>query len=164
MGPSTLGLLACLVLAPLAANGQADPCTSGWLSYNGYCYGYFEQEISWQQAEGFCQSHGGHLASIQSRDEHLAVANFLTKSQWWEHEDVWIGLSISSSAQGWAWSDGSPMAYTSWEKHYRRAWKNCATLDDSQGFMLWDDDSCSDRNPFVCKSLAAAPPPQGAQP
>uniref|UniRef100_A0A8C6YJM1 C-type lectin domain-containing protein n=1 Tax=Naja naja TaxID=35670 RepID=A0A8C6YJM1_NAJNA len=165
MAPFSLGLLVCLVLAPFAANAQADPCPTGWLSYNGHCYGYFEQEVNWQQAEAFCQSHNGHLASIQTREEHQAVADFLTKAQWWEHEDVWLGLFLPSQSRTWAWVDGSPLGYTAWEKHYRPSWKPCGALDDSHGFMLWDNDSCYDRNPFLCKSLAAAAPtPQGAQP
>uniref|UniRef100_A0A8C5S517 C-type lectin domain-containing protein n=1 Tax=Laticauda laticaudata TaxID=8630 RepID=A0A8C5S517_LATLA len=101
MAPLSLGLLVCLVLAPFAANAQADPCPAGWLSYNGHCYGYFEQEVNWQQAEAFCQSHNGHLASIQTREEHQAVADFLTKAQWWEREDVWLGLFLPSQVSDW---------------------------------------------------------------
>ncbi|XP_034285960.1 rheacalcin-1-like [Pantherophis guttatus] len=163
MAPFSLGLLICLVLVPFAADAQADLCPGGWLSYNGHCYGYFEQEVNWQQAETFCQSHNGHLASIQTREEHQAVANFLTKAQWWEREDVWLGLFLPSNSRTWAWVDGSPVGYTAWEKHYRRSWKTCAALDDSYGFMLWDDDSCYDRNPFLCKSLAVAAPTQASQ-
>ncbi|XP_032076859.1 struthiocalcin-1-like [Thamnophis elegans] len=167
MGPFSLGLLLCLALVPFAADAQADPCPGGWLSYNGHCYGYFEQEVNWQQAEAFCQSHNGHLASILTREEHQTVADFLTKAQWWEREDVWLGFFLPSNSRTWAWVDGSPVGYTAWEKHYHRSWKTCAALDDSYGFMLWDDDSCYDRNPFLCKSLAAAAPtqaPQGLQP
>uniref|UniRef100_A0A7N5P5B2 C-type lectin domain-containing protein n=1 Tax=Ailuropoda melanoleuca TaxID=9646 RepID=A0A7N5P5B2_AILME len=143
MARFSLGLLACLVLGPFAASAQVAPCPSGWLSHNGHCYGYFAQELSWQQAETFCQSHNGHLASILSQGEHQAVADFLKGAQWWEQEDVWLGLFLPPHSQTWAWADGS--------LHFRRNWEHCAAMDDSYGFMLWDDESCHDRNPFLCK-------------
>ncbi|XP_007443894.1 rheacalcin-1-like [Python bivittatus] len=154
MAHFSLGLLVCLALGQLTASAQAGSCRNGWLSHNGRCYGYFAQELSWSRAEAFCQHYHGHLASILDPGEHRAVANFLKKVQEWEdeEEDVWLGLSFSPHSWAWAWADGSPLGYTAWEEADRHDWDdNCAALDDSHGFMLWDNESCSDKNPFLCK-------------
>ncbi|XP_061493936.1 dromaiocalcin-1-like [Rhineura floridana] len=150
----SLGLLSCLVVGPFMSSVQAADCPNHWLSFSGHCYGYFHQELSWQQAEGQCQRNGGHLASILSRDEHKAIARFLQGVQKWDDEDVWIGLYIPASGDGWAWADGSPVAYTAWEKvqsYFTLKGGHCAALDESSGFRLWDGDECHDRNPFLCK-------------
>nr|XP_034984543.1 struthiocalcin-1-like [Zootoca vivipara] len=102
-----------------------------------------------------CQRQGGHLASILDRKEHNAVARFLQQAQRWDDdEDVWFGLSIPDRSKSWAWADGSPVSYTAWEKYKSYPalkGEHCAVLDESSGFMLWDNDSCYDRNPFICK-------------
>ncbi|KAH0617261.1 hypothetical protein JD844_029148 [Phrynosoma platyrhinos] len=101
-----------------------------------------------------CQRSGGHLASILDENEHEAVATYLQRAQRWDDEDVWIGLSIPNRSRAWSWVDGSPLAYSAWEKnksYFALKGEHCALLDESSGFLLWDNDSCYDRNPFLCK-------------
>ncbi|XP_062839527.1 struthiocalcin-1 isoform X1 [Anolis carolinensis] len=146
----SLGLVGCL----LSGGAQADDCPKNWLSYGSHCYGYFPQELSWPRAQAQCQRSGGHLASILDEDEHEAVATYLRQAQRWDDEDVWIGLSIPSRSRAWTWADGSQLDYTAWEKnksYFALRGEHCALLEESSGFLLWDNESCSDRNPFLCK-------------
>ncbi|KAM8820195.1 rheacalcin-1-like [Eudromia elegans] len=116
------------------------------------CYGYFGREVPWRQAEGWCRSlrRGCHLASVLSAEEHRALAGFVRQCQRAkEEDDVWIGLQYRSKA--WAWTDGSKMRYSAWDDDDFPKGKHCAVLEDSSGFLSWDDDTCSERNPFVCK-------------
>ncbi|XP_054843935.1 dromaiocalcin-1-like [Eublepharis macularius] len=149
----SLGLLACLLIGPFTRGAHAADCPRDWLSYNHHCYGYFPRELTWRQAQAHCQRHKANLASILDEDEHSAIADFLHQVQW-DDEDVWLGLSLPARGQSWAWADGSPVRYTAWERFKpSRASRgdNCAQLDEDSGFMLWDNDSCDDRNPFLCK-------------
>ncbi|XP_062839526.1 dromaiocalcin-1 [Anolis carolinensis] len=155
MSPTTtafffFSLVGCL----LSGGAQAADCPKNWLSYGSHCYGYFPQELSWQSAQAQCQRSGGHLASILDEDEHKAVATYLRQAQQLDDEDVWIGLSIPSRSQAWTWVDGSQLGYSAWEKdksYFALEGEHCALLEDSSGFLLWDNDSCSDDNPFLCK-------------
>uniref|UniRef100_A0ABM5GLD0 Dromaiocalcin-1-like n=1 Tax=Pogona vitticeps TaxID=103695 RepID=A0ABM5GLD0_9SAUR len=150
----SLGLLGCLLAGPCLEGVQAAGCPANWLDYNGHCYGYFSQEVNWNKAEALCQRSGGHLASILDRNEHQAIADFLRQAQGWDDEDVWIGLSIPAQKRAWEWVDESPVDYTAWEKYkgyFALKGEHCAALDESAGFMLWDEDSCYDRNPYLCK-------------
>ncbi|XP_042322403.1 rheacalcin-1-like [Sceloporus undulatus] len=152
----SLGLLGCLLAGPfMGSNGaQVAACPTNWLSYNGRCYGYFAQELNWQMAEAQCRRRGGHLASILDENEHEAVATYLQGAQRWDDDDVWIGLTIPNRSRAWSWVDGSPLAYSAWEKnksYFALKGEHCALLDESSGSLLWDNDSCFDRNPFLCK-------------
>ncbi|XP_067392517.1 dromaiocalcin-1-like [Emydura macquarii macquarii] len=159
MGPVAyvnLCLLGCLIFNPSLTGAQAASCPSGWLSFQDDCYGYFPQELSWAQAEAQCQSfgRGAHLASIHSEEEHSAVAAFVTRAQRHDDEDVWIGLHIPARSQDWAWTDGSATDYSTWDdnrSYFSPKGDNCALLEEDSGFLTWDNDSCNDRNPFVCK-------------
>ncbi|XP_048355832.1 struthiocalcin-1-like [Sphaerodactylus townsendi] len=148
----SLGLL-CLAIGPFLSGVDADQCPKYWMSYNGHCYGYFHQEMSWRQAQAHCQRQGANLASILDRSEHQAVADFLHRIQF-DDEDVWFGLSTSNRNQGWVWADGSPTGYSSWDRFKPSSFlknEHCALLEEDSGFMVWDNDSCYERNPFLCK-------------
>ncbi|RUS72270.1 hypothetical protein EGW08_019971, partial [Elysia chlorotica] len=66
-------------------------CVSGYERFQDSCYKYSSQQYTWQQAESFCQTEGGHLASLDSRNEEYYL-ELLTK-----HTDalqMWVGLSF----------------------------------------------------------------------
>nr|XP_020659426.1 dromaiocalcin-1-like [Pogona vitticeps] len=138
----SLGLLGCLLAGPCLEGVQAASCPVNWLDYNGHCYGYFSQEVNWNRAEALCQRSGGHLASILDRNEHQAIADFLRQAQGWDDEDVWIGLSIPAQVSEGSLRPGPAGAAPFWRAPL------CLPLP---GFMLWDEDSCYDRNPYLCK-------------
>ncbi|KAM6146521.1 dromaiocalcin-1-like [Phoenicopterus ruber ruber] len=159
MGPAAflgLCLLGCLALHPSLQGVQASKCPRGWLDFRGHCYGYFGQELTWRKAEAWCKATRGgcHLASLHTPEEHRALAAFIAQRQRREEEEenVWIGLYHRGPA--WAWADGSKPRYSAWEGDDRPTGKRCAALEDSSGFMSWEDDSCSERKPFICKYAA----------
>uniref|UniRef100_A0A8B9CAC9 C-type lectin domain-containing protein n=1 Tax=Anser brachyrhynchus TaxID=132585 RepID=A0A8B9CAC9_9AVES len=164
------------------AGVQANKCPKGWLDFRGSCYGYFGQQLTWRKAEAWCKViHAGcHLASLHSPEEHTAVARFVAKFQRSEEEDnVWIGLHYWNQAQ--VWIDGSKKRYSAWDDDEFPKGKYCTVLEGSSGergrwwsrggagegpcqpqrslcslpgFMSWEDNPCSERNPFVCKYSA----------
>nr|XP_056702625.1 regenerating islet-derived protein 4-like [Euleptes europaea] len=71
----------------------ASSCPGGWMFYQGSCYGFFQDKLSWAEAEIECQSQGrnGHLASIWSRAEGAVLARHI-KMYRQECVPVWIGL------------------------------------------------------------------------
>ncbi|KAM9030335.1 dromaiocalcin-1-like [Ara ararauna] len=174
MGPVALlklCLIGCLVLSPRLQEVQAGPCPREWLSLGGHCYGYFGQELSWRRAEAWCKAArgGGHLASLHTPEEHQALAAFISQSQRQQRrrqqrprhdeedddDNVWIGLY--RRGQAWSWVDGSRRRYSAWDGDDGddgAAGPRCAALEDAAGFMSWDNESCSERKPFICKYTA----------
>lgn len=73
--------------------------------YYGYPYG-----ISWEEAESFCSSLGGHLISINSVEEQ-EVALGLAKSV--GKDNIWTGGYYSNNR--WLWSDSTDFTYINWD-------------------------------------------------
>ncbi|XP_059581499.1 dromaiocalcin-1-like [Alligator mississippiensis] len=46
-----LCLLGCLVLSPWLEGAKTKDCPKDWLRYQGSCYGFFPQKITWAEAE-----------------------------------------------------------------------------------------------------------------
>ena len=49
----------------------------GYLSFNNKCYYYKTSQWSWNAAEDFCQNIGGHLVSIESKEEADFIATYM---------------------------------------------------------------------------------------
>lgn len=73
--------------------------------YYGCSYG-----ISWEEAESYCSSLGGHLISINSVEEQelaLEIAKSVGK------DNIWTGGYYSNGR--WLWSDSTDFTYTNWD-------------------------------------------------
>ena len=67
-------------------------------------YELFENSLSWSDAETFCVSKGGHLASVDSKTEQTLQKNVgKIDSQ----DGFWLGGKYDNM-QGWQWTDKSP--------------------------------------------------------
>uniref|UniRef100_H9GD81 C-type lectin domain-containing protein n=1 Tax=Anolis carolinensis TaxID=28377 RepID=H9GD81_ANOCA len=91
---------------------KADTCAREWLQNQGNCYAYFDNKLTWQEAEIECQSYGrgAHLASVLTKAETLLVAEHISTYQQ-EPSNVWIGLHTRK----WRWADESVFNYKAWE-------------------------------------------------
>lgn len=78
-------------------------------TYKGHCYKvyYVKESITWDKAEQYCESKGGHLVTITSAGE----ATFVEKIANATHKNAlfWIG-GISKNKQ-WTWVTGEKMTY-----------------------------------------------------
>ncbi len=71
--------------------------------YNGHYYGIYTNQSSWEDAETFCESWGGHLAIINDADENTALYDYM-KSQGYDY--AFFGLSDSDTEETWVWVNG----------------------------------------------------------
>ncbi|XP_070584689.1 regenerating islet-derived protein 4-like [Erythrolamprus reginae] len=155
---------------------NADTCAREWLQYQGNCYGYFEAEKTWEEAEIECQSYhrGTHLASILTLAETLVVANHIVSYQT-KPSNVWIGLHDIRHNGKWRWSDESTYNYKAWMlgKPNLRTKEYCvelvrpvhganvskesyhqyeaAPITDHKDFIKWNNTACHKRNAYICK-------------
>ncbi|XP_053218269.1 C-type lectin BpLec-like [Podarcis raffonei] len=150
----SLCLLGILVSNPFLG-AEADTCAREWLQNQGNCYAYFDNKLSWQEAEIECQSYGrgAHLASVLTKAETLLVAEHISTYQQ-EISDVWIGLHDVRQTRKWRWADESTYNYKSWminqPDNYRNA-EHCVELRRSTDFKQWNDAQCKKRNAYICK-------------
>ena len=106
----------------------------GEKTYMAYTY-----KKTWSDAEAFCQTEEGHLASILSEKEQHEFTSLVG------YDNFWIGGFLQDGH--WQWSDGSPWEFTDWTAGHPVGEGNCA-----QTMTQWIDYSCTDTIPFVCQS------------
>ena len=116
--------------------------------YNGHTYGIYTDKISWDEAVEFCESQGGHLATITSEAENNAITSLLSG----ENTAYWIGAEYTNGV--WNWITDENWNYTNWgsgepafmDEEHLCARINCETTGfiEMRGyeFNYGDWDSC----------------------
>jgi hypothetical protein len=94
---------------------------------NGHYYRLTEP-LSWPEAENQAMQWGGHLVTINEREEELWL-----KNQFGLYEYFWIGLNDINSEGNWEWVNGEPVTYTNWAE---RQPDNYLSIEDS-AIMNW---------------------------
>lgn len=96
------------------------------VEFNGHYYYIYKDEKSWSDANDYCKSLSGYLATITTQEEqnfiqqYLAqvtagatAANDTSEPATWEKE-VWIGATDSRFEGDWEWANGEKFEYTNW--------------------------------------------------
>jgi pimeloyl-ACP methyl ester carboxylesterase len=65
--------------------------------------------LSWPRAEDQANRWGGHLVTINDREEELWL-----RAQFGAHEHFWIGFNDIHVETDWEWASGEPVTYTNW--------------------------------------------------
>nr|XP_049615959.1 C-type mannose receptor 2 isoform X4 [Syngnathus scovelli] len=122
---------------------KTSDCSGGDLLYNDYCYHYEGEAKSWEEAEKFCRSRRGHLASIHSKEE----AQFVYGHSYTQHSSF-VGRKKVE------WSDGTEFDY--------QALENNTVGDCAFPTALGELSSClcTVTRPFVCKTAKRGGPRQ----
>ncbi len=78
--------------------------------YNGHSYKVYEEKKSWDDAEEYCESMGGHLLTITTQGEQQFI-EFLLED--YSDSDYMIGLHRDLSEFN-TWVTGEAVSYTNW--------------------------------------------------
>ena len=108
-------------------------------------YKLYTIKKNWVDAEAYCQSEGGHLASVLNEEEQEQVSILANG-----HNYVWLGGSDKQMEGVWRWTDGSVWNYTNW-------WNGFGNQGDSTNCVAavghsWGDYSFTPTIPFICVS------------
>ena len=83
---------------------------------NSSIYKCYENGMTWDEAEAYCEQKGGHLVTITSFDEQ-AVVYSLMKSEGTKN-NYWIGADKSDGSGEYKWLTGEKMTYTNYKGGY----------------------------------------------
>ena len=127
------------------------------VSCNGYTYELYNYNLTYDGAEEFCKSKGGHLASITKISEQAAVYQLLKKSDCPEY--CWIGARRSDTGDSWIWEDGSDFSFTMWGEEQPDNYDNRENrIEIYKSTGMWNDvrsyaccDASTRRSCFVLK-------------
>ena len=108
---------------------------------------YVNTKRNWSAAEYFCQSKGGHLASVSSNHHWNRLRDFIADNdlgtKW-----IWIGGNDKTEEGKWIWSDGTQWSVEHWGSNQPngKTFENCLLTWKND----WIDDSCHAMNYFIC--------------
>ncbi|KAB5559385.1 hypothetical protein PHYPO_G00028380 [Pangasianodon hypophthalmus] len=111
--------------------------------FDGRCYQVVSTAmVSWHEARDACRSQGGDLLSVSSPRELQNLTKDLP-------EQLWIGLNQLDWAQGWQWSDASPLVYFPWEVDQHN-WMSpeCGVIHPN---LRFGGESCEKKLPYICE-------------
>ena len=94
-------------------------CAPGWTTYsnNLFCYKYFNEAKSWEDARRSCQTEApltgckgtGDLASVENNDTNQFLAS-LTQEPF-----TFLGGAREDGTGQFGWTDGTPWNFESWD-------------------------------------------------
>ena len=108
--------------------------------------------MTWNDAQAYAESLGGHLATFSDAAENVHVAALLPPAP---NEGYWIGLVQEASGtepnDGWHWISGETLSFTFWSNEEPSDDANtdadCGECDEGSGG--WNDVPCSFFRRFV---------------
>lgn len=83
------------------------------LVYEDHFYAVYDDAPTWEAARDQCEKLGGHLVTITSEEEEIAVASYLKKK---DLECVFTGLKYTDTGRksGWRWLGKKKVSYKDW--------------------------------------------------
>ena len=125
-------------------------CPPDWDLFKERCYLWVDNQTkTWFDAEDFCQTQGGHLVSIETKE----VNEYLLRQV--GVLEVWIGATDWNKEGTWEWSDSSPFIFTDWAPGQPTGQRieNCAQLYNTDQYQQgWNDLHCGSLLNFVCST------------
>ena len=106
-------LIGCLMACtfPFASTAARTPQEQK-AEFQGHFYQIFSGICeTWEEAQAYCESVGGHLATITSEEENGFLYRFLVESG---YESAYFGLSDHVIEGEWVWVTGETVDYINW--------------------------------------------------
>jgi len=102
--------LAMVIMLGIAVPAHAEIPTDAAV-FNGHYYKVYGLSKTWMEAEAYCESMGGHLATITSAAEQTFVSAL---SGLRRGTNYWAGGTDEGSEGTWRWVNGEAWSYTNW--------------------------------------------------
>jgi len=97
---------------PVAVTERTETESGGGMEKNVvHRYEVINQKLDWDSAMVWCESRGGHLATITSAEESKQVIALLEKAGM---QAVWLGADNRNAANGFRWITDEPFVYAEW--------------------------------------------------
>jgi hypothetical protein len=119
-------------------------------NYGGHRYALYSGTKKWSDAKSFCESLGGHLATITSSDEQAFIESLNT-----DDLSLWIG-GYRDAQFVWHWVTGEAWSYTHWGDGEPN--DSTAVVSDENCLAIWpaywndlNDLNTYETNGFICE-------------
>lgn len=94
------------------SESESNKIPEGAGIYNGHHYYVYDfSEYTWTDAKAYCESLGGYLATITSKEENDYVYQYVIDSG---YSSAYFGLADEETEGIWEWVTGEAVTYTNW--------------------------------------------------
>ena len=126
------------------------------VSLNGHHYYVFSNRGTYADAENYCKSLGGYLASITSQEENDFLYDYICSKS---IESAYFGLTDRETEGTWKWVNGEDLSYTNWtsgEPNVESGDEDYAMFDSKFTTGKWcygnfGNGTVSDETYFICE-------------
>uniref|UniRef100_A0A4W5QWT3 C-type lectin domain-containing protein n=2 Tax=Hucho hucho TaxID=62062 RepID=A0A4W5QWT3_9TELE len=148
-------------------------CSPGWEFYNGSCYYFSNDKLTWEQSQYACIRDGGHLVIIESQLEQEFIIMKLVGATNFDNSP-WIGLTDEKQEGVWVWMDNTSLddSVQFWNPNTEanptrpepNDWspgEDCARMGQtcSSQIQCWFDFACDRPCKRICESRAVCERP-----
>ena len=84
-------------------------CEEG--NFNDHRYMIFDNDKTYHEAEAYCESLGGHLATIHNQEENDYLYRYMVSQG---YASAYFGFSDEANEGEWKWVNGDSVFYTNW--------------------------------------------------
>ncbi|MBR5536176.1 MAG: hypothetical protein IKU60_05980 [Clostridia bacterium] len=149
--------LALMMLCPLCVFAgeseiKSDVSFVKWNTYNSHTYSMYYGTKTWEEAQAWCESNGGHLVTITSEDEQNFIEYFNNVFAY-----LWIGAYRERVIDWeWKWVTGEAWDYTNWAEGEPNNSPN--VVPDENCVVLWpmewndlSNENVYEQHGFICE-------------
>ena len=138
--------------ATLASDGIRYSSADSVL-WNGHAYAVYANCDTWEDAQAYCESIGGHLATISSDEENAFLYSYIISQG---YNNAYFGLADNLEEGTWYWVNGEELSYTNWhpkEPNGESAAEDYAMFYSKYSDGTWNDGNFSGKgsDAFICE-------------
>ncbi|KAM6216269.1 C-type lectin domain family 1 member B [Rhynchocyon petersi] len=123
---------------------KCNPCEKNWRYYGNSCYGFFKQNLTWEDGKQYCRKRNATLLKIASKNilKYMKSRTSLIR---------WIGLSRQNENGIWMWEDGSVSSKNLFEVVGDGSENmKCAYFHNGKIYSSF----CTDKRFLICEKIA----------
>lgn len=120
--------------------------------FKGHYYYIYDLDTvtTWEEAKEYCESQGGYLATVTSKEEDEFLYSYITDMGLYS---VLFGLSDIDQENVWTWVTGEPFSYENWalgEPNHQGGYEHYGMYYEKNKDGTWNDGS-GKTCPFLCE-------------
>ncbi|KAK2859585.1 hypothetical protein Q5P01_004205 [Channa striata] len=132
---------------------EANPgCKLGSIRFGSYCYNIGAETKTFEDAKRSCAAAGANLVDVGDRYENAFLVSLVGLRP---EKYFWTGFSNTANRNTFAWTTARKVTFTHFNVGMPGRKQGCVAMTTGVFAGLWDVVSCSNKEKYICKKLAA---------
>ncbi|CAM5098785.1 unnamed protein product [Natator depressus] len=128
-----------------AEGSRCRLCPPNWLLHRDKCYWVSKEKTSWNKSRDDCSRRSSRLLVIRDQDEMMFIRNTSKGTN-----QIWLGLTVTSSSRNWTWVDGSLFNQTLFSVQDPAEGNSCGVIKPDEIYF----ETCTIVSKWICEKYA----------